>query len=649
VFVDNSVNRIFVRYPWKSDETAFDPQQAIEELGSMAVLTFRDPSGNVVLEGLDIENTVAGPYDGLDTNLAGTYQVNLKMTAGGTTKFADATGRLVGQAISIYMDELVVSAPTVNEAITGGEAVITGQSTLAEAQTLSNLINSGALPFALEATQYKTISPTLGAGALNVMLTAGLLAFILIAVFMVARYRLPGFVAVISLTIQIAGIVMVMSIAQLTVTLPGLAGIILSVGMGVDANIIITERIREELRAGKTLDGAISSGFQRAFSSVMDGNVTVLIVAVVLWVLGPGGEILSFAMTLFWGNVFNLIAGVGASRLMTLSLSSFPAFRKRGLYVPQKDWGGLQKFSFFGRRRVFFVISAAVVLAGAVGLGVLGVDLDIQFKGGAIHQYTYTGEANTEAAAAAVGDALGRPVTAQITESLTAEKRLVLNVSGSGAQAGQSGLEELGQIEEALRAAFPDMTFAYAESNVVEPFFGQQYLNRGILAIAVSFTLILIYIGFRFRNIGGLSAGVMGVVALLHDAAVVVAAFVLAGIPIGSTFVAVILTIVGYSINDTIVIYDRIRENMKLHPKDDVAELVDNSIRQSFTRSLFTSVATFVGVLCIYVFAFGYGINSIKDFALPMAAGVVCGCYSSVCIAGPLWVMWKKRKRRVKA
>jgi preprotein translocase subunit SecD len=326
ITVDKNNHRIIVRFPWKSTETNFNPEAALKELGDMARLTFRDPQGNIVLEGTDVKNSKAA-----FNSQTGEPIVTLDLTTAGAEKFAEATGRLVGQAITIMMDETVISAPTVKQQITGGSAYIDHIATSAEAIALAEKINAGALPFALTAISSSTISPTMGRGALDVMMLAGLVAFGLICLFMLLYYRLPGFVACFSLLGQVTGILLAISIPQQTLTLQGIAGIILSIGMGVDANVIVSERIKEELATGCTLQTAITNGFTRAFSSVLDGNVTVAIAAIVLMIFGSG-SMLSFGYSLLVGVILNGLTGVTASRLMIRSLSQFKFLQNPWLY-----------------------------------------------------------------------------------------------------------------------------------------------------------------------------------------------------------------------------------------------------------------------------------------------------------------------------
>ncbi|MDX9870993.1 MAG: protein translocase subunit SecD [Clostridia bacterium] len=332
VTIDTTNGNIIVRFPWKSDETDFDPQKAVSELGETARLTFRDPEGNIVLEGADVVNTSP------QMNQSNQPLVALELSAAGAEKFAEATGRLIGQPIYILMDEMIISAPTVQQQISGGRAEITHMESLQAAKDLSDRINAGALPFSLEVKNSNIISPTLGSNALDVMVLAGEIALVLVCLFMLFYYRLPGLVACIALLLQVSGQLLALSVPQFTLTLPGIAGVILSIGMGVDANVIVSERIKEEINTGKSLRRAIDAGFERAFSSVFDGNITVIIVAVILIIFGSGA-MLSFGYTLLCGVIMNFVAGITASRLMIRSLSNFTVFRKPQYYgarrVPQ--------------------------------------------------------------------------------------------------------------------------------------------------------------------------------------------------------------------------------------------------------------------------------------------------------------------------
>lgn len=330
VTVDKNNGKVIVRFPWKSDEADFNPQKAVSELGETARLTFRDPNGNIILEGTDVAKSSAqvSPQDGKPV-------VTLELSREGAEKFAEATGRLIGQTINIYMDDTLIRSPIVGTQITGGKAEITNLESLEAASSLANKINSGSLPFSLVVKNCSIISPTLGSNALAVMVMAGKVAFALVCLFVLFYYRLPGLVACIALVLQVTGQLLALSVPQFTLTLAGIAGLILSIGMGVDANIIVAERIKEEMNAGKALGRAIDTGFERAFSAVFDGNITVVIVAIILIIFGSG-SMLSFGYTLLCGVIMNFIAGVTASRLMIRSLSNFK---------------GLRRSQYFGARR----------------------------------------------------------------------------------------------------------------------------------------------------------------------------------------------------------------------------------------------------------------------------------------------------------
>ncbi len=656
VMVDNDAGNVMVRFPWKSGDEEHNAEKTIEELGSMAHLTFKDPDGNVVLEGKDLGGRATAQRD--QGSYTGSYEVTLILSEEGRQKFKEATGRLVGQQISIYMDETMISNPKVNEAIDSTTCRISPIESSVEAKKLAEQINGGQLPFSLITQDFTTISPLLGSNALNTMVYAGLLAFILICIALILYYRSSGVIACIALLLQVVGQLLLLSWTQITVTLPGIAGIILSIGMGVDANIIISERIREELRSGKNIASAVATGFKRAFSSVFDGNITVLIVAVIMMIYGSGA-MLSFAYTLIFGILMNFVAGVFATRLMTMSIIQFKFMQKTRMFLSDRSLAKntVKVYPFYSKRKVYFAISGVIA---AVGLVVLiangGVHLDIQFTGGSVLKYEMSETValstdknsttdNTDEAAGFAEAALGgnRQVSAQITTDIaTNTKRLVLNMASTE---GLSN-EDVQKVSTALQEKYPEQGISLAETNNVTPFFGERFLRNGIIALLLSVLLIICYVWFSFRKIHGLSAGTMAIISLLHDVMVVFFAFVIFGIPIGDSFIAVALTILGYSINDTIVIYDRIRENTLMKKSMPVEELVDKSISQSFTRSLNTNVAVFASVFIVFVFAAVSGLESVRTFALPMAIGTISGCYSTVCIAGPLWTMWQKRQER---
>lgn len=637
VTIDAQNGRVLVRFPWKSDEKDFNPEKAIAELGQTAKLTFRDANNNILVEGKHVKQSA--PQADLEH---GQYVVQLSFDTEGTKLFGEATQRLIGQPIYIFMDENLISAANVHEAITDGNAMISGNFTDQEASALADQINAGALPFSMATKNHSTISPTLGNGALDVMVVAGAVAFVLICLFMIIRYRLVGVISSIVLAMQLAAELLALSIPQITLTLPGIAGIILSLGMSVDANVIIGERIGEELRKDMRLEKAIRNGYHRAFSAVFDGNVTSAIVAVILMIFGSG-TMLSFGYTLLVGMVLNFVAGIFSSKIMLLSLVRFKKMQAPCLFSRGKSY---KMVPFYEKRWIAFALSIMLLAGGMITCLTKGVQLDIQFKGGAVLKYTYIGEINAEEVEKILAPVLERPVTVQITSDLGSKEKK-LNVT----LAGNQGLlpEEQEQLGNTLQTHFKEANIQLAESYMVEPYIGQKAMINSAIAIALSFLMIVVYVWIRFKHIGGLSAGMMAMVALIHDVCIVFFAFVVLGNPLNDTFVAITLTIIGYSINDTIVIYDRIREEIKDKAKWPLQDVVNLSITQSLTRSINTSLTTFISVLIMYVFAMYYGIHAIEIFALPMMVGVISGCYSTIFIAGQLWVSWENRKSKKKS
>lgn len=639
VTIDKEGGYIIVRFPWKSDEKNYDPESAIQELGEMAELTFRDASGNIMVEGKDVASAKA---EAQNENGVIEYVVSLTFNNEGAEKFRAATASLVGQQMGIYMDETLLSNPTVRQEISGGQAVITGMDGIEEARDLATKINAGALPFSLETRSFSTVSPSLGANALNVMIYAGLIAFAIVCLFMLVVYRLPGFVACLMLVFQMLLQLLAVSITQYTLTLPGIAGIILSVGMAVDANVIIAERISEEISKGQTVKSAVEKGYSKAFVAVLDGNITTAIVAIVLMLAGSG-TMISFGFTLLVGVIVNCFVGVQVSKIVLRSILQYNVFNKVGLFKPKKE---KKDYKFFEKKHLVFVISGLLFVIGIVSICVKGINLDTQFKGGTVINYTVSENNIDEAAVkSAVDGVLNRNATIQLsTSNATKETTLVVTMTGN------TGVtpEEQSQISEAVGKVINVENLEPSQTYAVEPYIGAKALRKACIAIVVSFLLILGYIGIRFSALSGLSAGATAILALLHDVCIVTFAFVVFGIPIGDSFVAVVLTIIGYSINDTIVVYDRIRENRNLNVNMGFTDLIDKSVTQVLSRSVNTSITTILCVVIILVASIMYRIPSIYQFALPMTFGLVSGTYSSVCIAATVWGIWKTRGSKEK-
>jgi len=634
VTVDKDAGYIIVQFPWKSGETDFNPEDAISELGEMAELTFKDPDGTVLIQGKDVEK--ATPQTNTSNGIK-TYVVALSFNSDGSKLFEDATGKLIGKRIGIYMDNNLISNPTVQNQISGGQAVITGMKNYEEAKALAEKINAGALPFSLKTTNFSTISPSLGSNALSIMVYAGLVAFFVICLFMIVFYKMPGIVACVTLLLQMVIQMLAVSVPQYTLTLPGIAGIILTLGMAVDTNIIISERISDELKKGSSVKGAVVSGYKNAFSSVLDGNVTTAIVAVILMIFGSG-TMLSFGYTLLVGMVVNLLIGVSVSKHMILSLIQSDFWRNEKRFRIRKD---KKIIPFYQKKYIFAIISGFVILSGIAGCFFFGVKLDTQFKGGAVLSYSVSDEADTGKIQEAIEKETKRPVTVQIKEdNMTGLKRLSVTLAGN---AGISP-DEQKSITDTVNSTIGKNDAKLSETFVVEPYIGAKALKNAAAAIILSLIFIVVYVWIRFSVISGLSAGITAMIALVHDVFVVFFAFVLFQIPLNDAFVAVVLTIIGYSINDTIVIYDRIRENRKHDSKMPVDTLVNVSTSQTLGRSINTSATTGICVLILMVASVYFHIESIMEFSLPMFFGILTGCYSSICVAGTLWAMWEKKK-----
>ena len=674
-YVDNNKNRIIVRFPWKNDEADFNPQTAIDEIGTTAKMVFRKGSsatGEEILSGDDVASASAA------YNETEGWVVQLKFNSAGASAFATATTELAASngTISIWLDDNNISTATVNEAITGGEAIIKGNFDQDSASTLANQINSGSLPFALSAESYSTISPSLGAKSLDVMVQAGIIAFILVAILMIVRYRLPGTIAVISLMGQAAATLAVVSgyftvFPGSTLTLPGIAGIILGIGMGVDANVITAERIKEELSKNKTLEGAVNSGFKMGLTPIIDGNVTIVIVAAILmgafgptdgfWAkvfnpifywFGPStaGTIYSFGFTLLTSVLLNFVFGVWATRVMIRGAVHFKPLRKAWLFGGKKEGGADFKtpsINFIGNRKKFYTFSCALIAVVLVFCGIFGVKMDVEFKGGSMITLAYEGDADLNDLKSTIGTELGKSnLTLQTGSDVSGNQTLTVTLPGSDTLT----TEQLDNLLAALNEQYPDNKFVQNEVSNVDATIGKEFLLKSVVALVAACVLILLYVAYRFRKIGGLKAGSTAIVALLHDMFVVFGVFVLLRIPLNGNFIAALLTILGYSINDTVVIYDRIRENSALYGKKQMslAELVNLSVNQSFARSLMTSITTCLALGVVCVVSVIYRLDSIYSFAFPLLFGMVSGVYSTICIATPLWVDWKNKKKAAK-
>ena len=685
LYVDPSSDSMILEFPWQSGETDFDPESAIQEIGTTAYLTFREGSsadGDLILDGSMIESAAA-QYGPVTSGGASEYYVSLKFTDEGAKAFGEATTRLAASngTISIWLDDENVSTATVNAAITDGEAIITSSASNPFTQDavvkMARQINSGALPFALKVDSYSTVSPSLGENSLSAMVLAGVIAFALIVVFMTVLYRLPGFLACIALAGQVAATLAFVSgyfpvFESFTLTLPGIAGIILAIGMGVDANVITAERIKEELKNGKSLDGALKSGFARGLTPIIDGNVTIVIVAIVLmgafgpsdglfakalhfvfFAFGPStaGTIYAFGYTLLTGVLLNFVFGVFATRVMIRGAASIKALRNPWLYGAAKlgkDETEKKQVNFVGLRKKFLVFSSCLMAAIVLCAVVFGVHLDTEFTGGAMITLSYDGSFEMAQVQQTASDALENTgLTLQTGENVaTGDQTLKISMPGTETVT----TDQVEALLDSLNETYPDNNFAQLSLSNVSAAMGTKFLQKSLVAVVFALVLILLYIALRFKNIGGLTGGMMAVLALVNDLMVVFGTFVLLRTALDGNFIAAMLTILGYSINDTVVVYDRIRENRTLMGKKaSFEELVNHSVNQSARRTLITTITTVMalGVMCIV--AKLYGLDSIFTFTFPLMMGMISGVYTSLCVSTSAWVLWSERKPKTKA
>lgn len=529
-------------------------------------------------------------------------------------------------------DEEVISNPEVQEAITGGTAQITGMSTYEEAENLASSIRIGSLSLELEELQSNVVGAQLGTEAISSALKAAAIGLALIAVFMIAYYWISGVAAAIALAIYTTLVVAVIYLFEVTLTLPGIAGIILSIGMAVDANVIIFARIREEIAEGKSVSTAIQTGFQKALSAIIDGNITTLIAAAVLGMKGSG-TVKGFAYTLAIGIILSMFTALVVTRLILNALYAI-GFKDEKFYGAQKE---RKTFRFISKKHIFFLISIVAIVAGFVGMGVNqangkgALNYSLEFMGGT----ATTADFGKDYTLAEL-DSEVEPVVAEITKDANIQFQKVEGSTNIVIKTRSLDLDEREALNTALAENFEVDETTITAQNISATISGEM-TGDAVWAVVIATILMLLYIWFRFSDIRFATAAI---IALVHDVLVILTCYSLVRLSVGSTFIAVMLTIIGYSINDTIVIFDRIRENMKtvkIKSKEDLQEISDKSISQTLSRSLNTSLTTFVMVLLLYIL----GVASIKEFSLPLMVGVISGTYSSICIATALWYIFK--------
>ena len=610
---------------------AKDANKILEELGKPGSLEFQDESGETVLDGSDIADAKGAVTEDQVTGQK-QYIVSLKLTKEGTKKFAEATEANLGKQIAIVYDGETISAPTVQTVISDGQAQITGQESIEEANELASVIRIGSLKLELTELRSKVVGAQLGEDAIKTSLLAGGIGLALVAIFMMIVYALPGVVAAISLAIYTGLELVMLNAFDLTLTLPGIAGIILSIGMAVDANVIIYARIREEISAGKSVRSAIKIGLQKAMSAIVDGNITTLISAAVLGGLGSG-SVKGFAMTLALGIVLSMFTSLVISRLLVNALYAV-GFKAEKFYGRQKE---RKAIDFVGKRKIFFTISIILILLAPVGMGIFAakdgkaLNYSLDFMGGTSTNVTF----NEDLTLAEI-DKEVKPIFKEVTGDADIQASKVAGGNEVVFKTRSLSLDEREKLNQKLVEKF-DVDANEITAENISSTVSAEMRRDAFVAVVIATIGMLLYIWFRFKDIRFASSAVL---ALVHDVLVVLAFYALARISVGNTFIACMLTIVGYSINATIVIFDRIRENMRnMGKKADLAEVVNVSITQTLTRSIYTSFTTFITIFVLFVL----GVPSIREFALPIMVGIICGAYSSVCVTGPLWYTLKTK------
>jgi len=622
-------DRINIDIPGVSDANAI-----LEELGKPGSLIFVDESGQVILTGDQVSSAKAGI---IDQNGMKSYIVSLTFTEEGTKAFADATTANVGKRIAIIYDGMIYSNPVVREAITGGQCQIDGMSTYEEADQLAATIRIGSLSLELEELRSNVVGAKLGQEAISTSLKAGAIGFAIVAVFMLVVYLIPGLAAVLALALYVGLILILLAAFEVTLTLPGIAGIILSVGMAVDANVIIFTRIKEEIGHGKTVRSAIKTGFAKALSAIVDGNITTLIAAAVLYFRGSG-TVKGFATTLAIGIVLSMVTALFVTKGALYALYNL-GFEDAKFYGTKKD---RTPINFLGKKNICFIISVVVIVAGWVGMainnGQIGhiLNYGMDFTGGTSTNVTFNEDLSLEDISTKVV-----PVVSEITGDADVQTQKVAGTNEVIIKTKTLSVEQRKAMEDAMVENFgveSEKITAESISGAVSAEMKQDAIVATILATI----LMLIYIWIRFKDIRFAASAIL---ALLHDVLVVITFYALAKWSVGSTFIACMLTIVGYSINATIVIFDRIRENLATKTsKQTLEDIVNASITQTFTRSINTSLTTFIMVFVLFLL----GVSSIREFALPLMVGIVCGTYSSVCLVSAMWYVMNTRKKEAK-
>ena len=597
-----------------------DANEILEDLGNPGSLEFQMPDGSVFMTGDMVEDAQGATATDRYGNKQ--YIVSLKN-------------------LPIVYDGETISYPQVQSAITGGEAQITGMSSFEEADNLATQIRIGSLSLQLSELESSVVGAQLGSQAIASSLKAGAIGLAIVMVFMIVMYAVPGIAASLALAIYTTLVIATLYLFDITLTLPGIAGIILGIGMAVDANVIVFARIREEIATGKSVQTSMKIGFQKAMSAILDGNITTLIASVVLMALGSG-TVKGFAYTLMIGIILSLFTAMVVTRYILYSLYAL-GLKSEKLYGRAKE---RKSIDFIGKKAVFFTISGIIIAAGLISMGVhsategKALNYGLDFMGGTSTTADFGKDMTIEDIE---NDIV--PYVEKVTGDSDVQATKVEGTTQVTIKTRTLSLDERQELEDTL-AENCDVDASTITSQSISSTISGEMRSDALKAVIVSCIFMLLYIWFRFKDIRFAASAIL---ALVHDVLVVITVYALVRISVGSTFIACVLTIVGYSINDTIVIFDRIRENLALktgkQTAEDLREIANKSLTQTLSRSINTSITTFIMVVMLYIL----GVASIRDFSLPLMAGLVCGAYSSICIATELWYVMKVHLGKNKA
>ena len=613
-----------------------DANEILEDLGNPGSLEFQMPDGSVFMTGDMVEDAQGATATDRYGNKQ--YIVSLKLTDEGAKIFGEVTSENIGKNLPIVYDGETISYPQVQSAITGGEAQITGMSSFEEADNLATQIRIGSLSLQLSELESSVVGAQLGSQAIASSLKAGAIGLAIVMVFMIVMYAVPGIAASLALAIYTTLVIATLYLFDITLTLPGIAGIILGIGMAVDANVIVFARIREEIATGKSVQTSMKIGFQKAMSAILDGNITTLIASVVLMALGSG-TVKGFAYTLMIGIILSLFTAMVVTRYILYSLYAL-GLKSEKLYGRAKE---RKSIDFIGKKAVFFTISGIIIAAGLISMGVhsategKALNYGLDFMGGTSTTADFGKDMTIEDIE---NDII--PYVEKVTGDSDVQATKVEGTTQVTIKTRTLSLDERQELEDTL-AENCDVDASTITSQSISSTISGEMRSDALKAVIVSCIFMLLYIWFRFKDIRFAASAIL---ALVHDVLVVITVYALVRISVGSTFIACVLTIVGYSINDTIVIFDRIRENLNGRKDSSVLDqIVDDSITQTLTRSINTSITTFIMVVMLYIL----DVASIRDFSLPLMAGLVCGAYSSICIATELWYVMKVHLGKNKA